>query len=245
MSDQRGSDAAAEGRPKLSLAKRSADADSSARSKPASSKPNPFGDAKPREQIIAAREGKKEVEVLQEVVKKEWAPTIVLTEAQREEKKALEAEIAFSTSEIEKTTDPIQAKQLKDELASKQAKLDEMLATFAKMAVSHAQSGGTRVSDRHREERTGDREGYENFGSGGARGGGDHYAGGGYGSGRDYGGSFGGGRHHGGGDHSFGDAWGNRRGGGGGAGGPCYNCGEVSDWLCRSAREPLWVGSKL
>jgi len=36
--------------------------------------PNPFGAARPREQVIAEREGKKETEVLKEQADKEWKP---------------------------------------------------------------------------------------------------------------------------------------------------------------------------
>jgi hypothetical protein len=38
--------------------------------------PNPFGAARPREQVIAEREGKKETEVLKEQAHKEWTPTV-------------------------------------------------------------------------------------------------------------------------------------------------------------------------
>jgi hypothetical protein len=40
--------------------------------------PNPFGNAKPREQIIAEREGKKESDVLKEQIQKEWKPSVSL-----------------------------------------------------------------------------------------------------------------------------------------------------------------------
>ncbi len=38
--------------------------------------PNPFGAARPREQVIAEREGKKETEVLKEQAHKEWKPNV-------------------------------------------------------------------------------------------------------------------------------------------------------------------------
>jgi hypothetical protein len=38
--------------------------------------PNPFGSARPREQVIAEREGKKEMEVLKEQANKEWKPQV-------------------------------------------------------------------------------------------------------------------------------------------------------------------------
>lgn len=40
--------------------------------------PNPFGAARPREQVIAEREGKKETEVLKEQAQKEWKPNVRL-----------------------------------------------------------------------------------------------------------------------------------------------------------------------
>lgn len=38
--------------------------------------PNPFGAARPREQVIAERQGVREADVLNELVKKEWKPTV-------------------------------------------------------------------------------------------------------------------------------------------------------------------------
>lgn len=38
--------------------------------------PNPFGAARPREQVIAERTGKKETDVLKEQAAKEWKPNV-------------------------------------------------------------------------------------------------------------------------------------------------------------------------
>ncbi|OAE33028.1 hypothetical protein AXG93_1913s1300 [Marchantia polymorpha subsp. ruderalis] len=106
--------------------------------------PNPFGAARPREQVIAEREGKKETEVLREQAQKEWKPSIVLSESQREEKKAVEAELAFAKSELKKEVDPVKSKLMKEEVANMEKKLEELLASFEKMAVQTAQTGGLR-----------------------------------------------------------------------------------------------------
>lgn len=55
---------------------------------------------------------------------------IVLTEAQREEKKAVEAELAFAKSEFSKEFDPMKSKTLKEEVVLMEKKLGELLDTF-------------------------------------------------------------------------------------------------------------------
>ncbi|KAJ7551974.1 hypothetical protein O6H91_06G037000 [Diphasiastrum complanatum] len=132
------------GRPRLNLQPKGASADAAPSAATRSSKPNPFGAARPREQVIAEREGKKETEVLQEQAKKEWTPTVVLTESQREEKKAAEAELSFAISELEKEVDSVKLADLREEVALKERKLEELLLSFEKMAVQSAQSGGSR-----------------------------------------------------------------------------------------------------
>uniref|UniRef100_A0A0C9S7Y2 TSA: Wollemia nobilis Ref_Wollemi_Transcript_7299_1760 transcribed RNA sequence n=1 Tax=Wollemia nobilis TaxID=56998 RepID=A0A0C9S7Y2_9CONI len=140
-------------RPKLTLQPRGSAADSapSSASKPA--RANPFGNARPREQVIAEREGKQETEVLKEQAKKDWKSSIKLTEAQREEKKAVEAELLYAKKELEEETDPVRAKLLQDEVESKESKLNELLESFEKMAIQSPQSGmGRRPSDRRRDD---------------------------------------------------------------------------------------------
>lgn len=240
MSNESGDDVPA-GRPKLDLAPRSSGADSSS---PAltRAKSNPFGAARPREQIIAEREGKKENELLKELAQKEWKPTVVLTEEQREEKKALEAELAFAKSECERSDEG--SIELKEEVAAKEKKLEDLLASFEKMALEKAQSGSAkRPSERRRESE--ERQAASQGGGGGGGGYGSAQAGG-YGAVQGGGGGYGGApsdgygsfsRRERGGDverASYGDAWSGRRGGsggagggGGGGGGQCYNCGEA------------------
>lgn len=55
---------------------------------------------------------------------------IVLTEQQREEKKAAEAELSFARSELVKEVDPTKSKALREEVNLMEKKLDELLASF-------------------------------------------------------------------------------------------------------------------
>ncbi|GLJ24221.1 hypothetical protein SUGI_0461860 [Cryptomeria japonica] len=120
-------------------------------SKPARS--NPFGNARPREQVIAEREGKPETEVLREQANKDWKSSMRLTEAQREEKKAAEAELLYAKKELEEEKDPGKAKLLQNEVELKEGKLNELLESFEKMAVQSPQSGMVRrPSDRRRDD---------------------------------------------------------------------------------------------
>ncbi|CAM6082052.1 unnamed protein product [Calypogeia fissa] len=205
------------GRPRLSLQPRGSGADQSPTVPSKTSRPNPFGTARPREQVIAEREGKKETEVLKEQAQKEWKPSIVLTEAQREEKKAVEAELAFAKSELSKEFDPMKSKALKEEVVLMERKLGELLDSFEKLAIQAAQTGGRRVHERRREdERTPAAaanyavEGQDNYSN--------------FSRGRDRDVDKGG---------SYGDTWGAKSGGAaGGAGGrlggsQCFKCGET------------------
>ena len=89
-------------RPRLNLKKRddaaAADLEKKAAAK---AKSNPFGDAKPRESVLAKRDGVDEAAVL----KKEaaaWKPRLRLTREQEEEQKALEAEVRFAKADAER-----------------------------------------------------------------------------------------------------------------------------------------------
>lgn len=55
---------------------------------------------------------------------------IVLTEQQREDKKAAEAELAFARSELDKEVDPTKSKALREEVNLMEKKLDELLVSF-------------------------------------------------------------------------------------------------------------------
>ncbi|KAH9307629.1 hypothetical protein KI387_035540 [Taxus chinensis] len=114
---------------------------------------NPFGNARPREQVIAEREGKPETEVLKEQAKKDWKPSMRLTEAQREERKAAEAELLYAKKELEEERDPVRAKLLQNEVESKEGKLNELLESFEKITIQSPQSGmARRPSERRRDD---------------------------------------------------------------------------------------------
>eukprot|EP01018_Ginkgo_biloba_P019985 Gb_11731 [translate_table: standard] len=205
-------------RPKLNLQPRGSGADSmaSATSKPA--RLNPFGDARPREQVIAEREGKQETEVLREQAKKDWKFTITLTEAQREEKKAAEAELAYATKELEDERDSARAKVLQEEVESKERKLNELLESFERMVVQTPQSGIIRrPSERRRED---DRSSSVYAGNYGGR-----DVGSGYTETQDTYSNFRNRVRESGRGGSFGDSWGRSRGRTGQS--ECYSCGQV------------------
>jgi len=54
----------------------------------------------------------------------------VLTEQQREEKKAAEGELAFARSELEKEVDPTKSKLLREDVTLLEKKLDELMVSF-------------------------------------------------------------------------------------------------------------------
>lgn len=82
---------------KAEASKREEPAATQARSKP---KLDPFGNAKPREEVLAAREGKKEEEVIRQEAKEKYRPSLRLTRQQREQKEDLEQEIDNLKSKI-------------------------------------------------------------------------------------------------------------------------------------------------
>ena len=55
---------------------------------------------------------------------------LVLTEQQREDKKAAEAELAFAKSELEKEVDPMKSKMLREEVGVLEKRYDELLSSF-------------------------------------------------------------------------------------------------------------------
>ncbi|CAI5983678.1 unnamed protein product [Closterium sp. NIES-65] len=96
------------------------------------SKPNPFGAARPREQVIAERKGVTEADLLRELASKEWRPTVVLSEAQKEEQKAAEAELAFARDELARAPagDEARRAELEGEVKAREATLHDLLASF-------------------------------------------------------------------------------------------------------------------
>lgn len=140
-------------RPKLSLQPRSSSSGAPSPTSVKSSRPNPFGAARPKEQVIAEREGKKETEVLKEQASKEWKSQTVLSETQREEKKAAEAELSFAQSELDKETDAEKIALLQEEVANKEKNLEQLLASFEKLTAQPTPSVGPKHTyDRKRDE---------------------------------------------------------------------------------------------
>lgn len=101
---------------------------------------NPFGDAKPREQVIAQRVGTTEEDVLKEEVKKEKLH-LRLNATQLEEKKSYEAAVKEIEDQIEAEEDESKKDVLRVEAAARQAKLDALMERFAKVTLETALSG--------------------------------------------------------------------------------------------------------
>ncbi|KAK9821417.1 hypothetical protein WJX81_001422 [Elliptochloris bilobata] len=153
-------------------------------------KSNPFGAAKPREAVLAEKLGLKEEDVLKKEVLKDRVK-LRLSREQEEEKRALEGSIEEAEFEVEHEQDEALKQEKSAEVASRKAKLDDLLANFEKLAVERARSGeiGMRPSERRRiAEAQAGQAGGGGYPDGGGRGGG----GGGRGGGYDYGGGGGG-----------------------------------------------------
>eukprot|EP00250_Pteridium_aquilinum_P012235 c2058_g1_i1 orf=100-1032(+) len=195
-------------RPKLSLQPRSSSSGAPSPTSVKSTRPNPFGAARPKEQVIAEREGKKETEVLKEQASREWKSQSVLTEAQREEKKAAEAELSFAQSELEKETDAEKAALLSEEVANKEKNLEQLLASFEKLAAQPSPS----VGPKHTYDKKRDENAFPGapmpYGGAGAYAGRDAGLSGGFKP-----------------VSSYGDTWGGARKSGKQT--TCYNCGEI------------------
>ncbi|KAL4457646.1 hypothetical protein ABPG75_012511 [Micractinium tetrahymenae] len=191
---------------------------------------NPFGDAKPREVVIAQKVGKTEEEVLKEEVSKEKLH-LRLSGAQLEEKRQAEAEIEETKEALGLEDDEGKRAALQAQLSERQKKLDDLMETFAKVTLETALSGGApRVSQIRQQQQLAQEQGAP-----GAAPGGYGQGRGGYGQGQQYsgGGSFGG--------REFTEVAGRGGGGGGGSRGfPKYqDRGGFSD----SYQQPERQGS--
>ena len=105
-----------------------------------------FGDAKPREVIIADRDGKTEEEVVREEVRKEKLQ-LRLTPEQSQEKLSVEAAVREIEEQMEREGDEKKREILKVELVARQQKLDGLLDRFAKEVLSE---GGKHAGQRER-----------------------------------------------------------------------------------------------
>ncbi|WPT13780.1 hypothetical protein PSENEW3_00001619 [Picochlorum sp. SENEW3] len=122
-----------------------------------------FGDAKPREVVIADRVGKSEEDILKEEVQKEKLHVCVvvvrttgsiegshlyivglqlrLTPAQHEEKKSHEAAVKEIEDQIEKESDEKKKDLLRVELRARVETLDVLMERFVAMTLENAKSG--------------------------------------------------------------------------------------------------------
>ncbi|KAL6772001.1 hypothetical protein ACKKBG_A28595 [Auxenochlorella protothecoides x Auxenochlorella symbiontica] len=112
---------------------------------------SPFGNAKPREAVIAGRVGKTEEEVLREEVKSTYKLHLRLSPSQLDEKKAQEAVIRQAEETAEAEEDAEKKAELNSEVAVQKEKLAELLGGFEKLALETAMSGsGPRMSSLRR-----------------------------------------------------------------------------------------------
>lgn len=99
-----------------------------------------FGDAKPREMVIADRVGKSEEDVLKEEVKKEKLH-LRLTPEQNLERVSHEAAVKEVQQQIDGEPDEKKRDLLQVERDARQKKLDELMEQFVHVTLEHAKSG--------------------------------------------------------------------------------------------------------
>nr|BCL66184.1 hypothetical protein [Volvox reticuliferus] len=143
-------------RPRLQLKPRDPNAAQAYDAQRARAGSNPFGAAKPREQVIAERLGKTEEEVLKEAVKKE-RPKLRLSPEQLEQRKQAEARIEEVKVQLQlETTNGGDHSTLEAELASREADLEALLDKFEALALEAAQRGEIqRPSERRQQHQQG------------------------------------------------------------------------------------------
>eukprot|EP00879_Flechtneria_rotunda_P004671 GHRR01004933.1.p1 GENE.GHRR01004933.1~~GHRR01004933.1.p1 ORF type:complete len:299 (+),score=89.26 GHRR01004933.1:92-988(+) len=127
-------------RPRLNLKPRDETAAKQLELNRSASGKNPFGDAKPREAVLASRTGKSETEILVEEVKAE-KPKLRLNAQQLEDKRAAEAAVAEVQELLAAEPDEAAQAGIREELAARQAQLDELMAGFEKLALEAAAKG--------------------------------------------------------------------------------------------------------
>nr|BCL66238.1 hypothetical protein [Volvox reticuliferus] len=140
-------------RPRLQLKPRDPNAVQAYEAQRARAGSNPFGAAKPREQVIAERLGKTEEEVLKEAVKQE-RPKLRLNSEQLEQRKQAEARVEEIKVQLQlKTANGEEQSALEAELASREADLEALLDRFEALALEAAQRGEIqRPSERRQQQ---------------------------------------------------------------------------------------------
>eukprot|EP00959_Pyramimonas_sp_CCMP1952_P378184 7922166-Pyramimonas_sp.AAC.2 len=89
-----------------------------------------FGEARPREKIIAEKLGVDETELIKEQASKDFALNLRLTKAQLEQKEAAMADVASAKEKLGQNEDPNVQAELQAELESKESILAELLKSF-------------------------------------------------------------------------------------------------------------------
>ncbi|KAL3140073.1 hypothetical protein ABBQ38_004353 [Trebouxia sp. C0009 RCD-2024] len=139
-------------RRKLNLKPRDENAASKAEAEKTSSRSNPFGAAKPRETVLAAKLGKKEEDILKEELSKDRI-NLRLDPEQNDQKRAAEEAVKEVEDELEAETDESKLEALKAEVAGRKEKLSTLIDGFQKMAMEKAKAGGgMRPSERRAQQ---------------------------------------------------------------------------------------------
>ncbi|CAD7700034.1 unnamed protein product [Ostreobium quekettii] len=109
-----------------------------------------FGEAKPREEVLAKRTGVAESEILRQEAEHERLH-IRLSPQQLSDQREAEEAVAEVRRSLEQATDEAAISALKVELGRRQQELDSLLLSFEKQAVERAHAGGgIRPSERQR-----------------------------------------------------------------------------------------------
>ncbi|RMZ52924.1 hypothetical protein APUTEX25_001043 [Auxenochlorella protothecoides] len=116
---------------------------------------SPFGNAKPREAVIAGRVGKTEEEVLREEVKSTYKLHLRLSPSQLDEKKAQEAVIRQAEETAEAEEDAEKKAELNSEVAVQKEKLAELLGGFEGFPEYQQQAGHGARGGEYQEARQG------------------------------------------------------------------------------------------
>mmetsp|Transcript_5251 Transcript_5251/g.9093 ORF Transcript_5251/g.9093 Transcript_5251/m.9093 type:complete len:225 (+) Transcript_5251:83-757(+) len=157
-------------RPRLNLKPRDESAAKAAETERAvKAKSNPFGDAKPRESVLAVRTGKTEAEIAREEVGNEALMRLRLSAAQQEEKGQLDALVDEIKRKLAEEEDPATKQGLELILKEREAAVIKMMEAVAAEAMRAAIAGEVQRPSERQEQRA--REGGDEAGGGGGRGG--------------------------------------------------------------------------
>ncbi|CAD7696690.1 unnamed protein product [Ostreobium quekettii] len=109
-----------------------------------------FGDAKPREEVLAQRTGMAEADILKQEAEHERLH-IRLSPQQISDQREAEEAVAEAKRTLEQATDEEAIRTLRVDLDARQRELNSLLISFEKLAVQKAHAGGgIRPSERQR-----------------------------------------------------------------------------------------------